>query len=1141
MTAARATASLLPPVPRTTAAPFGTAAPAPAASLETPRALFDLGTLQLAPSVQREAALDAEGSGLDDETAVQPQLEVGPVEDAYEREADGVADAVMRMPHDRPEVRRQAEEDTEEQTVQRKCAACARDDEVQRQEVEASAEDEEMVQRRSVAAVEAERGPPTLAASPATLTSGGAPLPEATRRFFEVRLGHDLSEVRLHTGAPAADRARSIDARAFTYENHVWLGEGDARPSHTLAHELTHVLQQTGPGPLDDDARLVHGADTTVQRSAARFEPVTPPPTRAHWHDKVVEEVSRHNADILAEVPIPNAGTRGSVGEAARSPGFADFYAASGGDDAIPIPGVQLVGAGTRRASVPTSVSRRESGADTESEEVAEADTPESAPPPAAGDEDESALRIANFNRGRDWGRIGRRSSIILHDGEPTGVNGRQFPRVRNRGGVPTVVDLDRAPRNVSIGELKPGHNARERERGAERQAPRYRDALAQVGRAVDRANARDGSWGLGTPGLMSSSSALTVPRKLSYNNRQASRDFDRQIRLILRNGREPPRRLGRMQGELVFGLDPNHASGGVWTYVWMPADRRRTARGTARGEPPALRGLAQTLDRLLADLRRSPSHVRRRRRRRSRPRADGRGRVRRVRRDNFRFGDWNRDRLELRSRYRRFLNRDLRSASSLQLAEQIEEAWEQILGDIAMPGFTPPRLSPEARTSVRKMRRIERLSGRPGRVLGRLRERFGALFIRVANAYDRFRDRLQERRRRLNRAGSLSGFGGGGWQRTVLRILFQAVKTGAGMLIADVARRFATCLDAAAERVGEDLVQTLEQDNEAELEAARARIDAIVESFDGLAERIETEAEPILQRFDPVIALLEDADEIQVQRLLRPIEVAVRAGVLAASCAGAGIGCVAGALGQLAIPEIIAWAVSRPGFQEAFINPIVRDAIRPLGAQTYGQMLDVFLGEADAPTTRGRLRAFLDELPACAAVSDESVFRTSGFGRAYPAMGDAERNAFATGMVADYVAEHGEAVRRAIREQLVDPSGEPVTDDQIDRLSERLAEQDISVERARRDFDRARRPDGRVDIGRIGAARSGAASEAEGAREGEAGEGPPPPTLRLEYHMDRGSRPGGGRIEFFPGPDESLRDDPDEDGGAAPVIRVRF
>src|SRR5262245_29230149 len=85
------------------------------------------------------------------------------------------------------------------------------------------------------------------------LSSPGHALSETARARFEPALGHDLSNVRIHSDQRAETSARSVSARAYTVGNHVVLGRaGGSRPDmdqdQVLAHELTHVVQQrSGP------------------------------------------------------------------------------------------------------------------------------------------------------------------------------------------------------------------------------------------------------------------------------------------------------------------------------------------------------------------------------------------------------------------------------------------------------------------------------------------------------------------------------------------------------------------------------------------------------------------------------------------------------------------------------------------------------------------------------------------------------------------------------------------------------------------------------------------------------------------------------------------------------------------------------
>jgi hypothetical protein len=79
----------------------------------------------------------------------------------------------------------------------------------------------------------------------------GQPLPLSLREFFEPRLGYEFSQVRIHSDARAAEDAKTLHAKAFTAGGDIVFGEGQYAPEkpeglRLLAHELTHVIQQTG-------------------------------------------------------------------------------------------------------------------------------------------------------------------------------------------------------------------------------------------------------------------------------------------------------------------------------------------------------------------------------------------------------------------------------------------------------------------------------------------------------------------------------------------------------------------------------------------------------------------------------------------------------------------------------------------------------------------------------------------------------------------------------------------------------------------------------------------------------------------------------------------------------------------------------
>lgn len=122
-------------------------------------------------------------------------------------------------------------------------------------------------------------------------TGGGSPLDAGTRADMEARFRHDFGDVRVHTGAAANESARSMAARAYTVGSNIVLRDSydpsSSQDRHTLAHELTHVVQQRR-GPVDgtDIGRGIRVSDpsdrfeqeaaTTADRLTSQSAPAGP-------------------------------------------------------------------------------------------------------------------------------------------------------------------------------------------------------------------------------------------------------------------------------------------------------------------------------------------------------------------------------------------------------------------------------------------------------------------------------------------------------------------------------------------------------------------------------------------------------------------------------------------------------------------------------------------------------------------------------------------------------------------------------------------------------------------------------------------------------------------------------------------------
>ncbi len=198
---------------------------------------------------------------------VQAKLKIGAPNDAYEQEADRVAEQVMRMTE--PKVQKTSQANTNSKGIHTRLSASKADVPIQRQEDERGMqiklrvnnlpqrqqetdfdEDEDFLQAKASLGY-TPQVTPNVADNIQDLRNGGQPLPPNQRHFFESRMGHDFSGVRIHTDANAIQASRSIQARAFTVGNHIAFNSGQYSPTsqtgkHLLTHELAHTIQQSG-------------------------------------------------------------------------------------------------------------------------------------------------------------------------------------------------------------------------------------------------------------------------------------------------------------------------------------------------------------------------------------------------------------------------------------------------------------------------------------------------------------------------------------------------------------------------------------------------------------------------------------------------------------------------------------------------------------------------------------------------------------------------------------------------------------------------------------------------------------------------------------------------------------------------------
>jgi hypothetical protein len=196
------------------------------------------------------------------EPQVQTKMTVNTPGDKFEQEADKKADQVMRMPQaeDKLQKAEPKEEKIQKKEEDKLQKAEPKEDKIQKKE-------EKKVQRRG-------DGTPSVGTGTQSAiqnkTTGGEPLSSDTKSFMEPRFGADFSNVRIHNDQESASLNNDLNARAFTYQNHIFFSDNQYQPGTSdgkqlLAHELTHTVQQGHANEMP----VQRSSTATVQRAPA--------------------------------------------------------------------------------------------------------------------------------------------------------------------------------------------------------------------------------------------------------------------------------------------------------------------------------------------------------------------------------------------------------------------------------------------------------------------------------------------------------------------------------------------------------------------------------------------------------------------------------------------------------------------------------------------------------------------------------------------------------------------------------------------------------------------------------------------------------------------------------------------------------
>ncbi len=165
-----------------------------------------------------------------------------------------------------------------------------------------------------------------------SLDGKGNPLPDNTKQFFNQRLGHDFSAVKIHTGTEAEQSAKDLNAKAYAVDHNIVFNKGQYNPgtaegNKLLAHELVHIIQnkkakkinrkEQHPDKEKEKTINVTGKSTTTKKKVAHgnCEGVeVHGQTDANYTNRFTTTVNAHPSEVCEECTPPDCITaRGTI------------------------------------------------------------------------------------------------------------------------------------------------------------------------------------------------------------------------------------------------------------------------------------------------------------------------------------------------------------------------------------------------------------------------------------------------------------------------------------------------------------------------------------------------------------------------------------------------------------------------------------------------------------------------------------------------------------------------------------------------------------------------------------------------------------------------------------------------------------
>jgi hypothetical protein len=694
------------------------------------------------------------------------------------------------------------------------------------------------------------------------LTRGGQRLPSNVAEFFETRFGRDFSAVRVHTGETAMLYNDAVNAYAFTYGSHIWLGPGLLpQPSHILAHELAHVVQQTQPAPLHSATNQpgLSPSRQSVQRFAAPYwlparfvvkDKEAKGKVGTGTHQLVLPEIGSFN-EIFTEAPVPNADRKSADDDKV---GIADLCR-SDNDSGVPT----TVGVYFHSKGIPKELKSN------------------------------PQLNYA-----------GRPYAHKLHS-RPIAIEKRH-----------SVVGALSAPTEITVGDLKPPHDTPDAAEGVE-QVQNYLKGFHWAREKVNEMSVGEGGleqtdhqW----PPLKTGIIELRVPSKFQ----EPAASGQKSEPLVL-----------NYKGQVYHPPDPRlqptgkvyvrHSARGIWNYRWKP-DKPVTAAELetyvhTRGmdvkklliDPLFVSQLQMKARpaRRPSELTKSPRRIQAREREIAPEEAKDPF-------DKAALDTWEHNHRRLSGE-----EKELEKTPEFKKAE-FESLVIQERQAAIESGFHFPPIPKAEKEATKGLKQIQFWTNPITIIFGKLRHWFGWLFVKVANAYHAVRAKFHELLHRKNASES-----GSSLASTIIKIGFQVLKIIARVMIDRTAGYLIQSLKTG---VGKKLRSLIPEEGIEEFEAKVEEIKAKAADLEQRAkETIEGWVTSIIGPYEGYINTIEEV--ANTLNDIKKVVETVKWGARAVACLSPpGWGCL-WILAQSVLERFASWLIDRCWFKK-HITPLV-------------------------------------------------------------------------------------------------------------------------------------------------------------------------------------------------------------------------